>query len=184
MYHPPRNLVHQIEQSKTAPAEKLLFGLGIFHVGESVAELLITNFRSIDRLSKAAQEDIESVKGIGPQIAESVSNFFSQNQTLLEKLQTAGLHCFTVEAESTQVQTSETIDDFFSGKTFVVTGSLEGMTRSEASNAIKSRGGRVTSSVTSKTDYLIAGENAGSKYAKAEELGVPILTETDFFAQL
>lgn len=179
-----RNLVRHIEQSKTAPAEKLLFGLGIFHVGENVAELLIANFRSIDRLSKAAQEDIESVKGIGPQIAESVSNFFSQNQTLLEKLQTAGLHCFTVEAESTQAQTSETIDDFFSGKTFVVTGSLEGMTRSQASNAIKSRGGRVTSSVTSKTDYLIAGENAGSKYAKAEELGVPILTETDFFAQL
>ena len=124
------------------------------------------------------------MKGIGPQIAESVSNFFSQNQPLLEKLQDIGLRCLTAEAESTHTQTSKTADSFFNGKTFVVTGSLEGMTRSEASNEIKSRGGSVTSSVTSKTDYLIAGEGAGSKYAKAEELGIPILTETDFFSKL
>ena len=179
-----RNLIHQIEQSKMAPAEKLLFGLGIFHVGESVAELLIENFLSLDALSKATPEDIESVKGIGPQIAESVSTFFSQNQALLEKLRQAGLHCLTAAAASTQTQASETVDNFFNGKTFVVTGSLDGMTRSEASHEIKSRGGRVTSSVTSKTDYLIAGEGAGSKYTKAEELGIPILTETDFFEKL
>lgn len=179
-----RNLVHQIEQSKMAPAEKLLFGLGIFHVGETVAELLIENFASLDALSKATPEDIESVKGIGPQIAESVSAFFLQNQTLLEKLRQAGLHCFTAAAASAQTQASQTVDSFFDGKTFVVTGSLDGMTRSEASNEIKNRGGRVTSSVTSKTDYLIAGEGAGSKYTKAEELGIPILTETDFFEKL
>ena len=179
-----RNLIHQIEQSKMAPAEKLLFGLGIFHVGESVAELLIKNFLSLDALSKATPEDIESVKGIGPQIAESVSTFFCQNQALLEKLRQAGLHCLTAAAASTQTQASEPVDNFFNGKTFVVTGSLDGMTRSEASNEIKSRGGRVTSSVTSKTDYLIAGEGAGSKYTKAEELGIPILTETDFFEKL
>ena len=178
-----RNLIHQIEQSKMAPAEKLLFGLGIFHVGESVAELLIENFLSLDALSKATPEDIESVKGIGPQIAESVSTFFSQNQALLEKLREVGLHCLTAAA-STQTQASETVDNFFNRKTFVVTGSLDGMTRSEASHEIKSRGGRVTSSVTSKTDYLIAGDGAGSKYTKAEELGISILTETDFFEKL
>ena len=178
-----RNLIHQIEQSKIAPAEKLLFGLGIFHVGESVAELLIENFLSLDALGKATPEDIESVKGIGPQIADSVSTFFSQNQVLLEKLRQAGLHCLTAAA-STQTQASETVDNFFNGKTFVVTGSLDGMTRSEASHEIKSRGGRVTSSVTSKTDYLIAGDGAGSKYTKAEELGISILTETDFFEKL
>ena len=178
------NLVRQIEQSKMAPAEKLLFGLGIFHVGETVAELLIENFASLDALSQATPEDIESVKGIGPQIAESVSTFFSQNQVLLEKLRQAGLHCFTAVAVSAQTQASQTVDSFFDGKTFVVTGSLDGMTRSEASNEIKNRGGRVTSSVTSKTDYLIAGEGAGSKYTKAEELGIPILTETDFFEKL
>ena len=179
-----RNLVHQIEKSKEVPAEKVLFGLGIFHVGENVAELLIERFLSLDALGTATLEEIESVRGIGPQIAESVFNFFSHNQPLLDKLRAAGLHCFTVEAESNLRKASLAADNFFSGKTFVVTGSLEGMTRGEASNEIKNRGGRVTSSVTSKTDYVIAGEGAGSKYTKAEELEIPILTETDFFEKL
>ena len=178
-----RNLVHQIERSKEAPAEKLLFGLGIFHVGETVAELLIEQFRSLDALGRATLEEIESVNGIGPQIAESVFNFFGHNQPLLDKLREAGLHCFTVKAESNRMKASPA-DGFFSEKTFVVTGSLDGMTRSEASNEIKNRGGRVTSSVTSKTDYLIAGEGAGSKYTKAEELDIPILTAADFFEKL
>ncbi|RKU06352.1 DNA ligase (NAD(+)) LigA [Candidatus Poribacteria bacterium] len=179
-----RNLVHQIEHSKTAPVEKVLFGLGIFHVGETVAELLIERFLSLDALSTATLEEIESVDGIGPQIAESVVNFFSQNKPLIDKLRKADLQCFTVAADATRTEASMMTDSFFSGKTFVVTGSLEGMTRTEASKEIKTRGGKVTSSVTSKTDYLIAGEGAGSKYAKAEELGIPILTEADFFEKL
>ncbi len=180
-----RNLVHHIEQSKTVPAERLLFGLGILHVGENVAALLIETFLALDKLSEAKPEDIESVKGIGTQIAESVYRFFLKNQALLEKLRQAGLHCFTTQAASTQSQASDTVDNsFFSGKTFVVTGSLKGMTRSEASDRIKNRGGRVTSSVTSKTDYLIAGKNSGSKYTKAEVLGIPILTETEFLEKL
>ena len=179
-----RNLVHQIEKSKEVAAEKLLFGLGIFHVGENVAELLIERFLSLNALGTATLEEIESVRGIGPQIAESVFNFFSHNQPLLDKLRAAGLHCFTVAAESNLRKASIAADNFFSGKTFVVTGSLEGMTRGEASNEIKNRGGRVTSSVTSKTDYVIAGEGAGSKYTKAEELEIPILTEADFFEKL
>ena len=179
-----RNLVHQIEQSKTAPVEKVLFGLGIFHVGETVAELLIENFSSLDALRHAKSEEIESVDGIGPQIAESVVSFFSQNQPLLDKLREAGLHCFTIAADTPRPKVSAVPDSFFSGKTFVVTGSLEGMTRTGASKEIKARGGKVTSSVTSKTDYLIAGEGAGSKYAKAVELDIPILTEADFFQKL
>ena len=178
------NLVHQIERSKTAPVEKVLFGLGIFHVGETVAELLIEHFLSLDALSTATPEQIESVNGIGPQIAESVVNFFSQNQSLLDKLREAGLHCFTVKAEDLSTKANLTTDGFFSGKTFVVTGSLEGMTRTEASKEIKARGGKVTSSVTSKTDYLIAGEGAGSKYAKAVELDIPILTAAGFSEKL
>ena len=178
------NLVHQIEQSKTSSVEKVLFGLGIFHVGETVAELLIEHFLSLDALSTATLEEIESVDGIGPQIAESVVNFFSQNQPLIDKLREAGLHCFTVAADTPRPEASAVPDSFFSGKTFVVTGSLEGMTRTEASKEIKARGGKVTSSVTSKTDYLIAGEGAGSKYAKAVELDIPILTEADFFQRL
>ena len=179
-----RNLVHQIEQSKAVPVEKVLFGLGIFHVGETVAELLIERFLSLDALSKTTSEEIESVDGVGPQIAESVASFFSQNQPLLDKLREAGLHCFMVAADTPRTETSAVTDSFFSGKTFVVTGSLEGMTRTEASKEIKTRGGKVTSSVTSKTDYLIAGEGAGSKYAKAVELDIPILTEADFFQKL
>ena len=178
------NLVHQIELSKTAPVEKVLFGLGIFHVGEKVAELLIERFLSLDALSKATLEEIRSVDGIGPQIAESVVSFFPQNQPLLGKLREAGLHCFTVAADTPPTEVSAVTDSFFSEKTFVVTGSLEGMTRTEASKEIKARGGRVTSSVTSKTDYLIAGEGAGSKYAKAEDLGIPILTAADFSEKL
>ena len=179
-----RNLVHQIEQSKTAPVEKVLFGLGIFHVGETVAEVLIEHFLSLDALSTATPEEIESVDGIGPQIAESVVNFFLQNQPLLDKLRKADLQCFTVAAESPRPEAGAMTDSFFSGKTFVVTGSLEGMTRTEASKEIKARGGKVASSVTSKTDYLIAGEGAGSKYAKAVDLDIPILTEADFFQKL
>ncbi len=178
-----RNLVYHIEQSKAAPVEKVLFGLGIFHVGETVAALLIERFLSLDALSTATLEDIESVDGIGPQIAESVVNFLSQNQPLLDKLQAVGLHCFMVEADATRIEIAVT-DSFFSGKTFVVTGSLEGMTRTEASKEIKARGGKVTSSVTSKTDYLIAGEGAGSKYTKAVELDIPILTAADFSEKL
>ncbi len=179
-----RNLVHQIEKSKEVPAEKLLFGLGIFHVGENVAELLIERFLSLDALGAATLEEIESVRGIGPQIAESVVTFFSYNQPLLDKLRGTGLHCFTVEATSNRLEASIVADGFFNEKTFVVTGSLEGMTRGEASDEIKSRGGRVTSSVTSKTDYLIAGEGAGSKYTKAVELDIPVLTAADFFEKL
>ncbi len=179
-----RNLVHQIKQSKTAPVEKVLFGLGIFHIGETVAELLIEHFLSLDALSKATPEEIELVDGVGPQITESVVSFFSQNQPLLDKLREAGLHCFIVAADATRAEESVVVDNFFGGKTFVVTGSLEGMTRTEASKKIKARGGKVTSSVTRKTDYLIAGEGAGSKYAKAVELDVSILTEADFFQKL
>ena len=179
-----RNLVYQIEQSKIASVEKVLFGLGIFHVGETVAELLIEHFLSLDALSTATSAQIESVNGIGPQIAESVVNFFSQNQSLLDKLQAAGLHCFTIEVAPIRPETSTMPDSFFSDKTFVVTGSLEGMTRTEASKEIKARGGKVTSSVTSKTDYLIAGEGAGSKYTKAVELDIPILSAADFLEKL
>ena len=179
-----RNLVHQIKKSKTVSAEKVLFGLGIFHVGETIAELLIEHFLSFEALSKATLEEIESINGIGPQIADSVFNFFSQNQQLLNKLRKADLHCFTAKAEPTRTTASMAADSFFDGKTFVVTGSLEGMTRNEASNEIKRRGGKVTSSVTSKTDYLIAGEGAGSKYAKAVELDIPILTAADFSEKL
>ena len=181
-------LVRQIARSKETPAVKVLVGLGISHVGESVAELLLEHFSSIDALSKAVIEDIEAVPGIGPHTAESVFTFFAQNGPLLQKLKEAGLTCFNVVVQgpraSAHASSAVTEDNFFSGKTFVVTGSLEGMTRTAASAEIKARGGKVTSSVTSKTDYLVAGESPGSKYEKARELDVPILTAEAFFKSL
>ena len=175
------NLFHQIEHSKQASAARVLVGLSIFHVGDTVAELLIDHFLSIDALSQADAEAIEAIPGIGPQIAESVSTFFAQNRPLIGKLKAAGLRCFTEKI----VKTPKILEDtFFSGKTFVVTGSLTDMTRTAASAQIKARGGKVTSSVTGKTDYLIAGEGAGSKYDKAVALDVQILTAEAFFQHL
>lgn len=183
-----RKLVHQIARSKETPTAKVLIGLGISHVGESVAELLIEHFSSIEALSKAAIEDIEAIPRVGTQIAESVSTFFAQNGPLLQKLKEAGLACFNVVAQGPRAfvhaSSAVTEDSFFSGKTFVVTGILPGMTRAAASVQIKARGGKVTSSVTGKTDYLIAGESPGTKYEKARELAVPILTAETFFENL
>ena len=175
------NLFHQIEHSKQASAARVLVGLSIFHVGETVAEQLIDHFLSIEGLNQAEAEAIAAIPGIGPQIAESVSSFFKQNRPLIEKLKDAGLRCFTEEV----VKKPKILDNtFFSDKTFVITGNLTEMTRTEASTQIKTRGGKVTSSVTGKTDFLIAGEGAGSKYNKAVELGVPILTPEAFFEHL
>ena len=176
-----KNLMNAIEGSRGIPIAKVLFGLGIHHVGANVAELLIDHFSSIDALADASLEDIESIHGIGPQIAESVVHFFSRSQVqeFLARLKEAGLQW---AAESSEL--AETSDTVFAGKTFVLTGSLSTMTRSEASDKIKERGGKVSSSVSQKTDYLIAGESAGSKYDRAIQLDVPILTEQEFTQKL
>ena len=176
------NLIREIEGSKDVPAAKVLFGLGIMHVGQNVAELLIEHFSSIDALAAAGVEEIASIHGIGPKLAESVCHFFQQadNQQLLQRLKNAGLQW---EADdSTPSDISQ--ESFFTGKTFVLTGTLSQMARSEASKKIKEFGGKTTSSVTSKTDFVIAGESPGSKYDRAAEFGVEILTEEEFLAKL
>jgi len=175
------NLINAIESSRAIPVAKVLFGLGIHHVGANVAELLIDHFSSIDALADASIEDIESIHGIGPQIAKSIVDFFSQPrvQEFLKQLKDAGLQW---AAESSEL--TETSASVFVGKTFVLTGSLSTMTRSEASDKIKERGGKVSSSVSQNTDYLIAGESPGSKYDRAVELNIPILTEEAFTEKL
>ena len=176
------NLIREIEGSKSVPAAKVLFGLGIMHVGQSVAELLLERFSSIDALAEAGVEEIASIHGIGPKLAESVSNFFQEaaNQQLLQRLKDAGLRC----ARDKSVPSDIPQEGFFSGKTFVLTGTLSQMGRSEASITIKEYGGKITSSVTSKTDYLIAGESPGSKLDRAKELGIQTLSEEEFVAKL
>ena len=176
------NLIREIEGSKSVPAAKVLFGLGIMHVGQSVAELLLERFSSIDAVAAASVEEIADIHGIGAKLAESVCHFFQQtvNQQLLQRLKDAGLQW--AADDSTPPGISQ--ESFFTGKTFVLTGTLSQMARSEASKKIKEYGGKTTSSVTTKTDCVIAGESPGSKYDRAKQLGIQILTEEEFLAKL
>ena len=175
------NLIREIEGSKDVPTAKVLFGLGIMHVGQSVAELLLERFSSIDTIAGASVEEIADIHGIGAKLAESVCHFFQQtaNQQLLQRLKDAGLKWTTDKSASLDTQ-----ENFFTDKTFVLTGTLSQMARSEASKKIKECGGKTTSSVTTKTDCVIAGESPGSKYDRAKQLGVQILTEEEFLAKL
>ena len=174
------NLLHAIEANKGESTAKVLFGLGILHVGENVAELLLEHFASIDALAEASVEEIAGIRGIGPQIAESVAGFFERpmNRELLKRLKDAGLK-WAVDVGPDPVSES-----FFADKTFVLTGALSTMTRSEASNQIRALGGKVTPSVSKSTSALIVGDSPGSKYNRAQELGVPVLTEEEFVAKL
>ena len=168
------NLLESIEASKSQPLSKFIFALGIRGVGEVVGNDLAQQFKSIDALQKATTEDLEGIEGIGPNIAHAVVDWLSHhaNQVILEKLKRAGMWP-TLEAGANEKETSQV----FQGKTFVVTGTLESFTRQEVKEFIMSKGGKVTSSVSARTDFLVAGENAGSKLTKAQELGVKILSE-------
>ena len=166
------NLLAGIEASKKQPAERLLTALGIRFVGHVVARLLIDALGSIDALAQASQEELERIEGVGPQTAASVVTWFrdERHRALLEKLRSAGLN-FAVETNAVEGARP------FEGLTFVVTGTLPTFTRDEAKAFIEAHGGRVTGSVSSRTDYLLAGEAAGSKLEKAQSLGTPIVDE-------
>ena len=175
------NLINEIEGSQASSVEKVLFGLGILHVGENMAELLMDSFQSIDKLASAGVADVESIYGIGPRVAGSIVNFFRQpsNQDLLCRLKAAGLQWSRNLGEP-----QDAAPTFFAGKTIVLTGALSQMTRLEASERIKRLGGRITSNVSQKTDFLIAGDSPGSKYDRANQLGVSILTEEEFLEKI
>jgi DNA ligase (NAD+) len=148
--------------------------LGIRHVGGHVAEVLAERFGSLERLAKASEEELADTPEIGPKIAESVTVFFRQEQTqeLLRKLARAGVSAQAPEASTAAAGA-------FADKTVVFTGTLA-LPRAEAERLVKSQGGRATSGVSKSTDYVVAGESPGSKYEKARELGVTILTEEQF----
>jgi DNA ligase (NAD+) len=173
-------LIGQIESSKTRELHRLLLGIDIRHVGERNAKVLAKHFRSIDNLASATEEELVAIPEIGPILAASVYEFFhdDRNLELIERLRAAGVQ-LEMDASSTAA-----LDDRFVGKTFVLTGKLEKYTRDEAAKLIEDRGGRVSSSVSKKTDYVVAGEDAGSKLTKAESLGVAVLSESDFAAML
>jgi DNA ligase (NAD+) len=170
-----QKLVEAIAQSKNQPWSRVLYGLGIRHVGSVNAQLLTQKFPIVEQLAQATQADIETVHGIGEEIAQSVHQWFriSANQTLISRLQDAGLQ-FTSTEETTAVNQSQ---QKLAGKTFVITGTLPTLKRDEAKALIQKAGGKVTDSVSKKTDYLVTGEDAGSKLVKAQELGVSQLSE-------
>lgn len=167
------NLKKAIEKSKENDLSKLVFALGIRHVGAKAAKLLSDNFRDIDSIMNSSAEDISKIDGFGLVMAQSVVDFMSmpQSQKLIADLKAAGVN---MKAEDTH------IDNRFSGKTFVLTGTLTKYTRSEVSRIIENYGGKASSSVSKKTDYVLAGEAAGSKLAKATELGIKIINEDEF----
>jgi DNA ligase (NAD+) len=173
-----RNLLEQLETSRSRELRRLLFGLGIRHVGERVALLLAQRFRSLDALAAAPVEEMEAVHEIGPTVARSVHDWFRDpaNQRLVEQLRKAGLRT----EEDAAAPGSRTLE----GKQFVLTGTLESMTRGEAQAAIEERGGRVTSSVSKKTSYVVVGRDPGSKADKARELGLDVVDEAAFRALL
>ncbi len=169
-------LIDQIGASKTRGLQRLLYGIDIRHVGERYAKILANHFRSIDRIAAASVEELDAIPEIGLTVAESVHDWMrdEKNIELLQRLRNSGVQMET-DAASTAL-----LDDRFVGKTFVLTGKLENFTRDEAARLIEERGGRVSSSVSKKTDYVVAGEDAGSKLTKAASLGVVIVDEQQF----
>jgi DNA ligase (NAD+) len=174
------NLMNQIEASKTRGLQRLLYGIDIRHVGERYAKILANHYRSIDKLAKASVEELDAIHEIGLTVAESVHDFFQNpnNLEVIERLKAAGVKT-EIDGDA-----AANFDENFVGKTFVLTGKLEDFTRDEAANLIEQRGGRVSSSVSKKTDFVVAGSDAGSKLDKAESLGVKVLGEGEFNAMV
>lgn len=172
------NLLAAIAKSKQNSLERLIFALGIRHVGAKGAQSLAAHFGSLDRLMAASAEELQQVPDVGAKMAASIINYFaaSANQRLIAKLKEAGVNQLYLGAQSQA--------GVLTGQTFVITGTLPGVTRDQAKQLIEQHGGQVASSVSKKTNYLLAGEKAGSKLTKAQELGVPVLSWEDLQALL
>lgn len=170
------NLLEQIEASKSRDLGQLIYALGLRHVGERTAGILAHHFGSLEKLAKATTEELDDIPEIGLTVAQSVRDWFDDdgNRELCDRLRGVG-----VKTELEKTSANE-LDERFAGKQFVLTGKMEGFTRDEARALIEARGGRVNSSVSKKTDYVIAGEEAGSKLDKATELGVTVMDEAGF----
>jgi DNA ligase (NAD+) len=169
-------ILTNIETSKAKPLPRLLFAMGIIHVGTEIAELLTQAYNSIDEIAIATEEDLADIPGIGPKIAESITSYFKviANQEVIAKLRATGVN---LTQEPRQISSE---GQPLAGRTFVVTGTLAGFSRTEAQSRIKNLGGKLTSSVTKNTDYVVVGESPGSKLAAAERLGTQVLDEERF----
>jgi DNA ligase (NAD+) len=175
------NLITAIDKSRQIPLHRFIFALGIDHTGEHAARLMAQNFLTLDDLMAASREDLEGIHGLGAITADAIAGFFAnaENRALVTQLRDSG-----VEIVNSLAGPAEEKDHVFAGKTLVLTGTLTAMTRSEAKKQLLSLGAKVTGSVSKNTDYLVAGTQAGSKLAKAKDLGVPVLDEDRFLALL
>lgn len=171
------SLLAEIEKSKSAPLSRVLLGLGIRHVGERTAQTLAEEFGSMDALISATEEDLTRVNDVGPKVAEAIREWFANEKNLLlvQRLKDAGL---TMTAEKRERGTQ------LAGMTFVLTGTLPTLTRDTAKEKIEAAGGKVSGSVSKKTTYVVAGEDAGSKLEKARELGIAVLDEAGLLEML
>jgi DNA ligase (NAD+) len=169
-----QNLLGEIAASKKQPLSRLIYALGIRFVGERTGQLLAGQFLSLEELEKAKTEDLENVQEVGPKVAEAITEFFSEeaNRNLIKKLRKAGVR---PTAERREVKSQN-----LAGKIFVFTGGLANRSREDAGELVQQHGGRLSGSVSKKTDYVVVGTDPGSKYDKAKELGVTILTEAEF----
>lgn len=177
------NLLHAIERSKENSLERLLFGLGIRYVGEKAAKILAEHFETMERLQSATREQLINIPEIGEKMADSIATFFEQPEVkeLIEELKSFGVNMTYKGPKRTN---SDEGDSYFAGKTIVLTGKLAEMSRNEAKEQIEARGGKVTGSVSKKTDLVIAGEDAGSKLAKARELNIEVWDESRLLEEL
>jgi DNA ligase (NAD+) len=175
-----QNLIDAIDEAKSRELYRVVFGLGIRHVGERTAKTLANHFGSLDHIMKAGVEELESVHEIGPEVAKSVHHYFSDKQTRKE---VEDLLPFLKIKEPARAR-GGTGAGLFAGKTFVLTGSLPSLSRSDATRMIEEQGGRVSGSVSKKTDFVVAGEEAGSKLDKARELGVSVIDEAGLMRML
>ncbi len=176
-----QNIIDGIEKSKQIPFERVLYGIGIKHIGETIAKKLVKNFGSIEELSRASVEELIQVEDIGDKIAESIAAFFSneENKRLIERLKEYG-----IQLERGEVST-EVLSDNLAGKTFLFTGKLSLFTREQAEEMVEKHGGRNISAVSKNLNYLVVGEKAGSKLKKAQEIGtITILDEQEFLKMM
>jgi DNA ligase (NAD+) len=173
-----QNLMKNLEAAKTRPLDRVVMALGIPGVGSTVTKLLVSHFPSIEALMAATLDDLDHIAGIGPSTAQTVVDWFAdpRNRRVIEKLRAAGVQMAPLERAATQASSA------LAGLTFVLTGTLPNLTRDEAAALIEAHGGKVSGSVSKKTSYVIAGEAAGSKRDKAEQLAVPILDEAGLLA--
>jgi DNA ligase (NAD+) len=164
------NVLREIENSKKLPLERVIYGLGIRFVGERTAQFLAEHFGTMEAIEKASEEELQQVEEVGPRIAKSIIEFFAEpkNRELVEELRAAGL---SMRGKKKGRGTK------LAGKTFVLTGTLANYTRDEAKKMIEDAGGKVAGSVSKKTDFVVAGADAGSKLDKAKELGVAVIDE-------